>query len=179
MTRWRLACIALPMILTCATTPEGEAGRRRYRFPNVFRANQTVRVTVTKGGKLELLASVQRSGGDYDVTLFDPLFAAPLLRASSREGAITEELLAPSAKAGWGIQLLALLREVYNETYLSHAEDAWNASSRAASLRIIDIDATGRTCAFPKVIEVKPRAGVVRDVRIQTLQADCEARDTE
>jgi hypothetical protein len=183
MTRQRLAWItpwiALLVVLACATTSRSERARRSYRFPSVFQANQIVRVTLLKVGALELLGSIRRTGGDYDVTLFDPLFVMLLLAASSREGAVTEDLLAPSAEAGWGIQLLSLLREVYGETYLSQTDDTWDASSRAASLRLSKIDLPDDACAFPKVIEVRPRRGAVQSVRVETLQVNCQSRDAK
>ena len=170
MTARAVVAAAAALGLGCAGAGTHGAGPVPYRFPPAFRASQVV--TVQQAGEPhELIASVRRSGDEQDVTLFDPVFAAPLLSARIRGGEVSEELLAPGPRSGDGKRLAELLREVFGREYAERGGAA-EAGGRAGVARLAGLPPEPAGCRFPAEIEFIPRVGDLR-VRVRTLDVAC------
>jgi hypothetical protein len=141
-----------------------------YRFPTDFRASQVVALE-EPGGRHELIASVRRSGDEHQVTLFDPVFAVPLLSARAQGGEVSEELLAPGPRPGDGKRLAELLRDVFGRDYVERGGTA-EASGWSGRARLSGLPPGSAACRFPAEIEMVPRIGQVR-VRVRTLDVTC------
>lgn len=169
MRRWLAGASAL--LAACAGPGAGRPGRAEYSFPRAFEASQLVAVTAG-GERRELLASVRRSGDDLQVTLFDPVFAVPVLSARAQGRTITEERLAPGPRAGDGVRLVRLLRDVLSRRYAEGAGTP-EAGGWAGRVRLSALPPATTPCRFPAEIEVAPRgSGTI--VRVRTLDVACE-----
>jgi len=167
-----LAAPALALALGCAGAPARPAGAVPYRFPPAFAASQVVTIEGV-GEPREMIASVRRDGDEYEVTLFDPVFQAPLLAARAGAGGVSEELLAPGPRPGDGKRLLELLREVYGQEY-AEQEGTAQAQGRSGRALLAGLNGTGGACRFPAEIEIAPRGGPVR-VTVRTTDVACPA----
>jgi hypothetical protein len=154
----------------CAGAPVRPVGASTYRFPAAFEASQVVTLEVG-GERHEFIASVRRTGDDYQVTLFDPIFEVPLLGAAASGGKVTEELLAPGPRPGDGTRLLELLREVYGQDYAELAGAA-EARGRSGSARLNGLPPAGEACRFPREIAITPRLGAMR-FAVRTTDVAC------
>jgi len=167
----RAAAALLALAAACATVPAGPGG---WAFPASFDANQVVRIE-GRDGSWELVASLRRRGDDYEVTLFDPVFSAPVLTASLRGGQASERVLAPAGagvRPGDGERLVETLREIYGERY--PAEEGGRTA--AGSLRVhtaLSGIAGEAGCRFPGAIEIRPRAGPVERLEVRTIEVRC------
>ncbi len=169
----RLAAAATALLaLACAHggSPAGPA----FAFPGAFDANQLVEIR-TAGETREVLASLRRRGGDFDVTLFDPVFAVPLLSASSRGGAVHVEA-GPAPGRGPGpeeaTQLLSLLADLYGRTFRAAGADRFETSSGRFRFGLVGVRPRDG-CPFPDRIEVSPRLGSAVHLRVDTIEVSC------
>lgn len=147
-------------------------GAVTYRFPQALRASQVV-VLEREGQRHEFIASVRRAGADVEVTLFDPVFAIPLLHARAQGGEVSEELLAPGPRPGDGKRLAGLLRDVFSRGY-AEAGGAARADGWMGKVRLAGLPAEPGECRFPQEIELRPRAGGAV-VQVKTLDVACGA----
>ena len=170
----RAAAALAGLALACAHGPHDE--RPPFTFPPAFDANQVVTVR-TEGDIRELLASLRWRGGDLDVTLFDPAFAAPLLHASRRGGAVRVETFQGGPGRDAANRLVDLLGELYAQPFHETARDRVEARSGRYAFRLERVRLQGG-CAFPEAIEVAPRAGPDVQVRVVTLDVSCPAGGT-
>jgi len=167
----RAAAALAGLALACAHVPREE--RPPFAFPRAFDANQAVTVRM-EGDTRELLASLRWRGGDLDVTLFDPVFAVPLLHASSRGGAVQVETLQAGPREDVARRLVELLGELYAQPFRATGPDRAEARSRHYAFRLEGVRAQGG-CVFPDAIEVAPRSGPDVRVRVVTLELSCPA----
>jgi hypothetical protein len=154
----------------CACAGAQGAGAITYRFPQELRASQVV-VLESEGERHEFIASVRRAGADVEVTLFDPVFAVPLLHARAQGGEVTEELLAPGPRPGDGKRLAGLLRDVFSRGY-AETDGAARADGWMGKVRLAGLPAEPGECRFPEEIELRPRAGGAV-VQVKTLDVAC------
>ncbi len=171
-TRRSCLCASLVALAGCAAVPRGGAGSG-YRFPQAFEVTQLVKLSLGRDGARELLASVRRSGDDYDVTLFDPVFASPVLTASIRGTEAREETLARGPRPGDGIRLVELLRDLHEHRYACTAAGVAEASTARVSYRLSQLPSPAAACRFPAVIEVIPRIGLGPRVHVRTIDVSC------
>ncbi|HYD39813.1 MAG TPA: hypothetical protein VEB43_03205 [Anaeromyxobacter sp.] len=164
------AC-ALVLATACASAGARGPGAQEYRFPRAFAASQVVAVNAG-GERREFIASVRRSGAAHEVTLFDPVFAAPVLTARAEGRAVTEELLAPGPRAGDGVRLVKLLRDVFARRYAERGGEA-EAGGWTGRVRLTGLAPEPGPCRFPAEIELAARGGA-GSVRVRTLEAECE-----
>lgn len=167
----RRAPVALALAAACAAAPRAPAG---WAFPAAFDVNQVVRVE-GRDGSWELVASLRRRGADYEVTLFDPIFGAPVLTASLMAGRASEEVLAPPGagiRPGDGSRLVETLRGVYGQRYPS--EEGGRTAAEGMRLAVALSAISGEPgCRFPGAIEIRPRAGPVDRLEVRTLEVRC------
>jgi len=144
-----------------------------FAFPDAFEANQLV--TVRTGDETrELLASLRRAGEDHEVTLFDPVFAVPLLSASTRGGSFTVH--GPRGPGADDVaRLLALLGDLYDRSYRPAGADRFEAKSGMFTFRLFGVSSRG-SCSFPDRIEVEPRVGSAVHLDVVTIDVSCGAR---
>ena len=142
------------------------AADREFHFRNELAVTQTVEVDAA-GGRHAFLASLRRHGDEIEVTLFDPVFAAPMLSAAWRRGKAEETLLAAGARPGDGKRLIELLREVYAMNYPPPA----SGRTRATSSRVaVELEGFGRApCDFPDRMVLEARVGPAFEVRVETV----------
>jgi hypothetical protein len=130
-------------------------------------------VAVTTGGdRREFIASVRRSGAVHEVTLFDPVFAAPVLRARAEGSAVTEELLVAGPRAGDGVRLVKLLRDVFARSYAERGGEA-EAGGWTGRVRLAGLAGEAAPCRFPTELALDVRGGAA-SVRVRTLDVACE-----
>lgn len=165
----RAAALAVALAAACAgVRPAAPA----WTFPDAFDATQVVSAS-GDGPPMELVASLRRRGGDYEVTLFDPVFGAPLLSAAVRGGAHEVREIGPAiGRAGEARRLLDVLASVYGRAYPAPREDATGASTLAYAIRLSEFGAPG-DCAFPGRIDVTASGGA--RVEVRTLEVTCTA----
>jgi hypothetical protein len=165
----RIAAIAALAAAGCAGTPV--PGRPPFTFPDAFDVNQSVTVRAD-GVTHELVASLRRRSASYDVTLFDPAFGVPLLSASMEGAEVLVREGASPERRGDAEKLLAMLRELYGETYRPSGADRAEASAGKMRYRLTGIRSRDG-CAFPDRIEVRPRLGSAVAVDVVTLDVSC------
>jgi hypothetical protein len=171
VSRWSILS-ALAVLLGCAGAPARPGAGSVYRFPRAFEASQVV--TLEAGGeRREVLASLHRAGADYEVTLFEPVFSAPLLTASARGEALHEELLMPGPRPGDGTRLLALLRDVYGRAYPLDGAGRAEVRGELGRYELSGLAAAPAACPFPDRIEIAPRLGP--RVAVRTVEVGCSA----
>jgi hypothetical protein len=166
----RRSALWLAVATACAGVPRG--GEGVYAFPDAFVATQAVTVTLDSSNQ-DLVASLSRRGPDLEVTLFDPVFAFPVLTASVRAGVANEVRHADSVRPGDGERLVRLLVAVYEMQY-SDTAGVGDASTPTLRLRLEGLPGEG-ACRFPDAIEVSPRFGGGPRVRVRTLDVACDA----
>jgi len=172
MRRWAIRSVALMLSPGCAGLSQGSAG---YVFPSHFEVTQVVTMAPERGETREFVGSVRRAGGDFVVTLFDPVFSFPLLTASYQAGRVTEEAHAPGLESGQGRRLVELLRDVYGQRYSVVDEGGTAAGAGGASYGLVGIPGPGSSCRFPLAIEILPRKGMGPRVSVRTLDVACSA----
>lgn len=171
MRRAAAAASILLASLGCAGVPRGQ-GAVAWTFPARYEANQIV--TVDSGDtRREFLASVRRSRGDVEVTLFDPALAAPLIAGRMREGAAEETRYAAGIPPGYGVQLVRMLADLHGARFPIGADGAGEAGGVGVRYRVRSLSADYR-CRFPEVIEVTPRARGPR-IHVATIDVACGA----
>jgi len=170
----RSPAAALALAAACAGVPAGPGG---WAFPASFDANQVVVAEARDGaGTWELVASLRRRGADYEVTLFDPVFGAPVLAASLRDGRASEQVLAPAGiRAGDGERLVETLREIYGQRYPAESGGATGAETLRQRTTLAAISG-GTGCRFPATIEIRPRAGPVERLEVRTIEVRCDTQ---
>jgi hypothetical protein len=147
------------------------AGAAGFRFPESFDATQAVTVDAPDG-KVELLASLRRRGADYEVTLFDPVFATPLLGASLSGGVFRVDASGPGVTAREAERLVEVLRDVYAGSYPLPVSGTTVARGHGIAITLTDVDA-GAPCPFAGRIDVRPRFGAAPAVAVRTLDVSC------
>jgi hypothetical protein len=158
------AALVAALALGCA---HAGASGAAFAFPAAFDANQLV--TIQTGGETrELIASLRRRGADYDVTLFDPVFAVPILSASARDGAVRVEGGAGGLGADRAEQLLSLLADLYGRTFRATGPDRFEARSRRFAYALAGVRPRDGQ-PFPDVIEVASRGGPEVRLRVETI----------
>lgn len=160
------------LALACAGAAP-RPGERTYRFPEAFEATQVVTVALDSGPQ-EALASVRRRGADYEVTLFEPTFAAPLLTAAARGGAVSEELLVAGPRRGDGLRLVKLLADVFGRAYRAGADGRGEARGSLGAYALDGLPGPG-PCAFPAAVDVSPTLGLGPHVHARTVDVSCGA----
>ncbi len=164
------AC-ALALATACAGPGLRGPGAAEYRFPRMFAASQVVAVTAG-GERMEFIASVRRSGDVHEVTLFDPVFAAPVLTARAAGREVSEQLLAPGPRAGDGVRLVRLLRDVFARSYAERGGEA-EAGGWTGRVRLTGLAPEPAPCRFPAELALAARGGA-GSVRVRTLDVQCE-----
>ena len=167
-----MGSVALMLSPGCAGLSHGSAG---YAFPSHFDVTQVVTVAPERGETREFVGSVRRAGGDFVVTLFDPVFEVPLLTASYRAGRVTEETHAPGLESGQGRRLVELLRDLYGQHYSVVDDGGTAVGTDDASYRLVGIPGPGSSCRFPLAIEILPRKGMGPRVSVRTVDVACRA----
>jgi hypothetical protein len=173
MRRRGLLALAAAAACACAGVPTGP--RTPFTFPPDFDASQVV-VVETGDGERELIASLRRRDGDYEVALLDPIFGAPVLDAAIVNGAVHVRDATPGASAH-AERLLRVLAEVYTLRYAR--ADGGRTSSQGPTLDVALHGITQREgCKFPARISVRPRRGSGPAVEVRTLDVTCRTSTT-
>ena len=152
----------------CAHAPPPGAP---FAFPDAFDANQLVEIA-TADGTREVVASLRRRGGDFEVTLFDPVFTVPLLSASTRGGDVRVDGSAPGLPEDAAPQLLALLQDLYGRTFRAAGADRLEARSRRFAYALVGVRARDG-CPFPDSVEVSRRGRADLHLRVVTIDVSC------
>jgi hypothetical protein len=171
--RRRLCTAAALLAAACAGAPRGRPGQEEYGFPEAFEVTQVV--TLASGDeRREMLASLRRQGGDYEVTLFDPAFAVAILSASRRAGVVSEEPFAQGVRPGDGKRLVDMLVRLYAEVFPAPRGGVTAATSGAFSYRLSAIPDAGSHCRFPGLIAIGPRLGATGPrIDARTVEVRC------
>jgi hypothetical protein len=167
----RRARALLPVAAAAALA--GCAGARPagpvWSFPEAFDATQAVSVRGA-GPARDLVASLRRRGGDYEVTLFDPIFGAPLLSAARRGGQVSIEASGPAAgREAEARRLVEVLADVYGGAYPAPRGGASEGRAGRLAVRLSGV-APRDGCPFPERVDVSAR-GV--SVEVRTLDVTC------
>ncbi len=167
-----LGVASVLLLAGCAGASHELGAGTHYAFPDEFDVTQAVTVASSSDDTREVLASLRRRAGDYDVTLFDPVFAVPVVTASLHGGVAHEEVLAPGVPAGQGKRLVSLLSTLYGSTFPLPRAGSSEAASGGFSFRLGEI-VDGAACPFPAVIDVSPRLGRWPTLHVRTLEVTC------
>jgi hypothetical protein len=124
------------------------------------------------GQTREFLASLRRRGGDLDLALFDPAFAAPLLSATRRSGVVHLEIPTGGPSEGEARRLVELLVELYAQPFQETAPGRAEARTGGYVCRLEGVRAR-LGCVFPEAIELVLRVGREARVRVVTLDVSC------
>lgn len=167
----RAAALALALAGAACAGPRPLLDAAAFRFPESFDATQVVTVAAPDG-KVELVASLRRREADYDVTLFDPVFATPLLGASLEAGVFRVDARGPGVTAREAEQLLEVLRDVYAGGYPRPVDGTTVARGRRVAITLSGVDPDA-PCPFAARIDVRPRLGLAPAVAVRTLDVSC------
>ncbi len=162
------AALLAALAAACAHAPPQ---RGRFAFPDAFDANQLVEIA-SEDGTREVVASLRRRAGDFEVTLFDPVFSVPLLTASTRRGDVRVDGSAPGLPENAGPQLLALLADLYGRTFRAASADRLEARSGRFAYALVGVRPRDG-CPFPDRVDVSPRRGPVLHLRVVTIEVSC------
>ncbi|HET9598470.1 MAG TPA: hypothetical protein VFP65_22975 [Anaeromyxobacteraceae bacterium] len=170
----RATCAGWPLLLAataCAGSMRGGGAAGEYGFPDAFEVTQVV--TVESGDdRRELLASVRRRAADYEVTLFDPVFATPLVSAALHGGAASEERFSEAVPPGDGTRLVEQLARLYGERFPAPRDGVTESASGPFRFRLARLP-DAEACRFPGEIAIRPRLGASRRVDVRTLDVRC------
>jgi hypothetical protein len=170
----RATCAGSALLIACASAGASRGGTAAgdYSFPGAFDVTQVV--TVESGDDhRELLASVRRRAGDYEVTLFDPVFATPLLSAALRGGAASEERYSDTVPSGEGARLVEQLARLYGERFPEPRGGVTEAASGAFRFRLSQLPDATVACRFPGEIAISPRVSARSRVAVRTVEVQC------
>lgn len=154
----------------CAAIPRAAGG---YAFPESFEVTQVVTVDPDQPGRRELLASLRRVAGDFEVTLFDGVLLIPLLSASVRSGAVGVEEMAPGMDSGYGHRLVDLLRDLYGRDFPIAVGGATESTAGAVTVRLVGVPSSSLPCRFPSTIEVVPHGDGGPRLLVRTIDVAC------
>lgn len=162
--------LLVTLAVACAHVPSPGAP---FAFPEAFDANQLVEIATTNGAH-QVVASLSRRGRDLEVTLFDPVFTAPLLSASTRAGEVRVHASAPGLPENAAPQLLALLVDLYDRTFRGAGAGRFEARSRRFAYALVGVRLRDG-CSFPDWVEASTRRGPALHLRVTTLDVSCPA----
>jgi hypothetical protein len=149
----------------------GSSCESGYRFPERFDALQVIRVE-QQGEQHQFLASVRRTGEDFELAMLDPIFQRPLVEASFVGGEYRERRsLPPEAKLD-ARALFESIRQLFTARCLERVE----GGLRLTGSRFVyefEEPAAG-PCAFPREIRQRARGGFDLTVVAATEEVVCE-----
>lgn len=160
-------CAGLSM--ACAHRPVARC-TDTYRFPERFAATQVVRVE-QQGEPIELLASLRREGGDFDLTFLDPVVQRPLVQITYTGGRFQATGAVPDQRMNVRA-LFDSVRQLYEAECLEQrgARIEYAGAHFAFDLSSLE---SWDGCGFPRVIRMLPRRRLAPAISVETVDLSC------
>ncbi|HCF58400.1 MAG TPA: hypothetical protein DFS52_10455 [Myxococcales bacterium] len=148
----------------------GRSCQSAYRFPERFDLIQVI--TVEQGGQRhQFLASVRRTGADFDFVLLDPVIQRPLVEATYAAGEWNEKSSLPKEVDFKARDLFDAIRQLFVSQCFSEADGG--LEFRSDRFRFWFAEPAPGECSLPASIGMKPRIGDAVAVSAETQDVGC------